>query len=67
MKLISKASAKTSISLLRIPALLTFALIALTLSGCDDSGSDYGAAATAEEEASHYHYDSEGHIYDDRD
>jgi hypothetical protein len=67
MKLISNASAKTSISLLRITALLMFALTALALSGCDDGGSDYGAATTAEEEASHYHYDSEGHIYDDRD
>lgn len=67
MKSISNASAKAPVSLLCIAALLMLALTALTLSGCDDGGSDYGAATTAEEEASHYHYDSEGHIYDDRD
>lgn len=39
-------------------------------SGLSDSGSSntsrYGDRAAAEE-ASHYHYDANGHIYDDRD
>lgn len=41
---------------------------AMLLTGCDDdSSSSYDEPTTAAEEASHYHYDSEGHIYDDRD